>query len=357
MKALVTGVTGQDGSYLAEFLLSRGYEVDAIVRPSSTFNRARIEHIYIEVQKNPALRLHYGDLVDSSQLTNMIRTIRPDEIYHLGAQSHVKTSFDLPEYTGNVTGIGPVRILESIRHSGIRTRFYQASSSEMFGSSLSPQNEATPFNPRSPYACAKLHAYWMSRTYREGYGMWCSNGILFNHESPRRGPMFVTRKIVAGVAAIVAKREQYLYLGNLESQRDWGFAPEYVELMWRILHYSKPDDFVVGTGESHSVREFAEATFDYAGLSMDRHVKVDDRYLRPLDVSDLCADATKARRELGWNPRVRFRELVRVMLDSELRSLGLKPIGEGDEFLRSQFPKKWWSDDAHQTFAKHEGVY
>ncbi len=356
-KAIITGVTGQDGSYLAELLLSKGYEVHAVVRPASTFNRGRIEHIDTDIHTNPSFILHYGDLADSSQLTNMVRSIEPDEVYHLGALSHVKTSFDMPEYTAEVTGIGTVRILESIRHSGIQTKMYQASSSEMFGAAPAPQDEKTAFHPLSPYACSKVYSYWMTRNYREGYGMWCSNGIFFNHESPRRGPTFVTRKVAAGVAAILARRARVVYLGKLSARRDWGYAPEYVEAMWKILQLKHPDDFVLGTGESHEVRAFVEAAFSYAGLSMERHVQIDKRYFRPIDVGDLRANAIKASKQLNWDPKIRFHELVKIMVDAEFRSIGLRPIGEGDEIVRKTFPNRWWNDDRHQSFLRREGVY
>jgi GDPmannose 4,6-dehydratase len=264
-KALITGITGQDGSYLAELLLSKGYEVHGIIRRSSTFNTSRIDHIYVDPHDpNVRLFLHYGDLSDSEQISNIIYNIKPDEVYHLGAQSHVRVSFDIPEYSGNVTALGTTRVLEAIRRSGNEVKFYQASSSEMFGVSPPPQNEETPFKPRSPYACAKVYAYWMAKNYRDGYNMFACNGILFNHESPRRGETFVTRKITRGMASILAKKEKYLYLGNLEARRDWGFAPEYVECMWQMLQNEHPEDFVVGTGEAHSVREFLEDAFSYA---------------------------------------------------------------------------------------------
>src|SRR6059036_4303581 len=274
-KALVTGITGQDGSYLTELLLSKGYTVHGIIRRSSSFNTGRIDHIYQDPHdSNPRLRLVYGDLNDASSLNKIIRTIAPDEIYNLGAQSHVRVSFDIPEYTGEITGLGTVRLLEAIRETGVRTKFYQASSSEMYGNAPAPQNELTQFQPRSPYAAAKVYAHWMTVNYREGYHLYAANGILFNHESPRRGETFVTRKITRGVAAILAGRQDTLYLGNLDARRDWGYAPEYVEAMWQILQLDAADDFVIGTGETHSVREFVEASFAYAGLDWQKHVKM-----------------------------------------------------------------------------------
>jgi len=297
-KALITGVTGQDGSYLAELLLSRGYEVHGLIRKASTFNTDRIDDLFIDPH-DPEARffLHYGDLADSTQLIHLIYNLRPDEIYHLGAQSHVRVSFDIPEYTGDITGLGTVRILEAVRRSGVRTRFYQASSSEMFGDAPPPQCEATPFRPRSPYAAAKVYAYWTAVNYRNGFGMFASNGIMFNHESPRRGETFVTRKITRGIADIMAGRARHLYLGNLEARRDWGYAPEYVEAMWLMLQQDEPGEYVVGTGESHSVQEFLEEAFGYARLDWREHVRIDRRYFRPTEVEALQADAGKARRE------------------------------------------------------------
>ena len=345
-KALITGITGQDGSYLAELLLSKGYEVHGIIRRSSTFNTGRIDHIYVDPHE-PGARffLHYGDLSDSEQIANMIYNIKPDEVYHLGAQSHVRVSFDIPEYSGNVTALGATRILEAIRRSRNEVRFYQASSSEMFGASSPPQNEETPFKPRSPYACAKVYAYWMVKNYRDGYNMFACNGILFNHESPRRGETFVTRKITRGIARILAKNEKYLYLGNLDARRDWGYAPEYVEYMWQMLQSEVPEDFVVGTGEAHSVREFLEEAFSYAELNREEHVKIDSRYFRPTEVEELVADPAKAKEKIGWNPKIKFEDLVKVMVDADMRAEGLKPIREGDEIIEKKFPNKWWSAD------------
>ena len=355
--ALITGITGQDGSYLAEFLLSKGYEVHGIIRRSSTFNTHRIDHIYVDPHEpNVRLFLHYGDLSDPGVLTELIYHIQPDEIYHLGAQSHVKVSFDMPEYTGDITGLGTTRILEAIRRSGIKTKFYQASSSEMFGDSPPPQNEQTPFRPRSPYAIAKVYAYWMTVNYREAYNIFACNGILFNHESPRRGETFVTRKITRALANIVSGRQKKLYLGNLYAKRDWGYAPEYVQLMWLMLQQDKPDDYVVGTGESHSVKEFVELAFNYAGIelewkgsgieekgiikSIDSHltshistgdivIEVDPRYFRPTEVEFLQADITKARKKLGWEPVVKFEQLVKIMVDYDMLQNGIEPKGEG----------------------------
>jgi GDPmannose 4,6-dehydratase len=277
--------------------------------------------------------------------------IRPEEVYHLGAQSHVRVSFDLPEYTTDVTGLGTVRILEAIRQGKLDTKFYQASSSEMYGESPPPQNEDTPFRPRSPYACSKLFAYWMARNYRDGYGLLCSNGILFNHESPRRGPTFVTRKIAAGVASIVAKKQEFLFLGNLDSKRDWGYAPEYVEVMWKILQRDRPDDYVVGTGENHAVREFLEEAFRYVGLSADNFVRIDNRYLRPTEVNELRADCRKAQKELNWNPRIKFKDLVHILVDAEMRRLNLISLGEGEKALVRAYPDRWWNDNGHFSFS------
>jgi len=333
-KALITGITGQDGSYLAEFLLAKNYEVHGIIRRSSTFTTSRIDHLYVDPHEPSAkLFLHYGDLSDSTQLTNLIYTIRPDEIYHLGAQSHVRVSFDIPEYTGDIVAIGTTRILEAMRRSGIKARFYQASSSEMFGNVPPPQNENSPFRPRSPYAAAKVYAYWMTVNYREGYNLFACNGILFNHESPRRGQTFVTRKITRAIAEILSGRQEYLYLGNLEAKRDWGYAPEYIKAMWLMLQQDEPDDFVIGTGECHSVKEFLQEAFGYAGLDWEKHVRIDPRYFRPTEVELLLADPTKAREKLEWETKVIFKELTRVMVDADLEAMGLKPFGEGQAIL------------------------
>lgn len=336
-KALITGITGQDGSYLAELLLSKDYEVHGLIRRSSTFNTHRIDHIYSDPhQKGTRLYLHYGDLSDSGQLTNLIYNIKPDEIYHLGAQSHVRVSFDMPEYTADITGVGTVRILEALRRSGIKARFYQASSSEMFGASPPPQNEQTPFYPRSPYGAAKVFSYWNAVNYRESYGMYVCNGILFNHESPRRGETFVTRKITRAIANILKGEQKYLYLGNISAKRDWGFAPEYVECQWRILQQEKPDDYVIGTGESHSVEEFVQEAFAYAGLDNREHVRIDEKYYRPAEVDYLKADITKARKVLGWTPRMTFSDLVKLMVDCDMELLGLKPKGVGKAILKEK---------------------
>jgi GDPmannose 4,6-dehydratase len=345
-KALITGITGQDGSYLAELLLSKDYEVHGIIRRASTFNTERINHIYVDPHKLGArLFLHYGDLSDAEQIDNIIHNIKPDEVYHLGAQSHVRVSFDIPEYTGNVTALGAARILEAIRRSGNRTRFYQASSSEMFGAVNPPQNEMTALQPQSPYACAKVYAYWMTKNYRDGYKMFASNGILFNHESPRRGGTFVTHKITRAIAAILAKKQEFVYLGNLEAKRDWGYAPEYVEAMWKMLQLDSADDFVLGTGQAYSVKDFLQEAFSYAGLNWQEYVKFDERYLRPNEVNNLLADSSKAAQRIGWQPKVTFSDLVKIMVDADMRSAGLKPIGEGDTILKEKFPHRWWKVD------------
>ena len=333
-RALITGITGQDGSYLAEFLLSKGYEVHGLIRRASTFNTQRIDHIYVDPHEPEArIYLHYGDLTDAGQLTNLVYNIQPDEIYHLAAQTHVKVSFEMPEFTGDVSGLGATRILEAIKRSGIKTRFYQASSSEMFGASAPPQSENTPFCPRSPYAAAKVYAYWMTVNYREAFGLFAVNGILFNHESPRRGETFVSRKITRAVAHILAERQKKLYLGNLEAKRDWGYAPEYVEAMWLLLQQESPEDYVIGTGENHSVREFVDEVFGYVGLEWRDYVEIDPRYFRPTEVECLLADASKSRKKLGWEPKVRFKELVKIMVDRDMELLGLEPPGEGEKIL------------------------
>jgi GDPmannose 4,6-dehydratase len=360
-KALITGITGQDGSYLAELLLSKGYEVHGIIRRASTFNTGRIEHIYVDPHIPDArLFLHYGDLSNAEQITHIIYNIEPDEIYHLGAQSHVRVSFDMPEYTGDVSALGTVRLLEALRRSGTKTKFYQASSSEIFGASSPPQNEDTPFRPRSPYACAKLYAYWMVVNYREGYKIFACNGILFNHESPRRGETFVTRKITMAIANILAGTQKKFYLGNLDAKRDWGFAPEYVECMRLILQQDEPDDYVIGTGESHSVKEFVELAFSYAGIEIawqasglgekgivkevesgglnikpgDIVVEIDPRYFRPTEVGYLLADTSKAKKRLDWEPKVKFEDLVKIMIDADVESAGLTPKGDGKKILQ-----------------------
>lgn len=317
--ALITGITGQDGSYLTELLLKKAYTVYGIMRRSSSFNTERIDHIYQDPHDpSPKLRLVYGDLNDASSLNKIIRTIEPNEIYHLGAQSHVRVSFDIPEYTGEITGLGTVRLLEAIRETGVKTKFYNASSSEMFGSAAPPQNEMTPFQPRSPYAAAKVYAHWMTVNYREGYNLFASNGILFNHESPRRGETFVSRKITKAAARIKIGVQDKLFLGNLDARRDWGYAGDYVEAIWRILQQPKPDDYVIATGETHSVREFLEETFGYLDMDWKKYVDIDPRYYRPTEVDVLQGDFSKARREMGWEPKVRFKELVRMMVDHDL---------------------------------------
>ncbi len=383
-KALITGITGQDGSYLAEFLLSKGYQVHGIIRRASTFNTQRIDHIYVDSHESEArLFLHHGDLADSGVLSSIIKTVQPDEFYNLGAQSHVQVSFQMPEYTGDISGLGVTRILEALRSSGYYTKFYQASSSEMFGASPAPQSEATQFYPRSPYAAAKLYAYWMTINYREAYGMFACNGILFNHESPRRGETFVTRKITRAIAAMLAGKQKKLYLGNLDSKRDWGFAPEYVEMMWLMLQHNNPDDYVVGTGESHTVREFIEKAFSYAGLNIawvgngsseqgivthahDWHksrimpgdviIQIDPRYYRPTEVEHLHADISKARSKLCWQPRITFDELVKIMVDYDLMYADIKPIGDG---VRASQQKGFLYTNHHMvTQAQHyDGSY
>jgi GDPmannose 4,6-dehydratase len=347
-KVLITGITGQDGSYLAELLLSKGYEVHGLIRRASTFNTRRIDHIYKDPHNNGEkvkLYLHYGDVTSSGSLVDMVYSLQPDEIYHLAAQSHVRVSFEMPEYTGDVTGLGTIRLLEAALKSGIKTRIYQASSSEMFGSSPPPQNETTPFEPQSPYAAAKVYAYWVVRNYRQGYKMFATNGILFNHESPRRGETFVTRKITRALAAIKAGNQKYLYLGNLNSKRDWGYAPDYVAAMWKMLQYDQPDDFVVGTGEAHSIREFLDEAFGYVNLDWNDYVKIDSRYFRPNEVDYLCADSSKARKALNWEPRIFFRDLVRVMVDADFELAGLPTQGEGRRILEANHGK-WhqWDD-------------
>jgi len=319
--ALITGITGQDGSYLTELLLSKGYTVYGVIRRSSSFNTGRIDHIYQDPHDpTPKMRLVYGDLNDASSLNKIIRTIAPDEIYNLGAQSHVRVSFDVPEYTGEVTALGTVRLLEAIRETGLKTKFYQASSSEMFGNAQSPQNEETPFQPCSPYAAAKLYAHWMTVNYRQGYGLFACNGILFNHESPRRGETFVSRKITKAVARIKLGLQDKLYLGNLDAKRDWGYAGDYVQAIWMMLQQPEPDDFVIATGETHSVREFLDEAFGYVKLDWKQFVKIDPRYYRPNEVDLLLGDASKARKKMGWQPKVSFQGLVRMMVDADLKA-------------------------------------
>ena len=365
-KAFITGITGQDGSYLAELLLSKGYEVHGLIRRASTFNTGRVDHIYEDPHNpNVSFFLHYGDLSDSGQLTGIIYNIQPDEIYHLGAQSHVRVSFDMPEYTADITALGTIRILEAIRRSGIKAKFYQASSSEMFGAALPPQNENSPFYPRSPYAAAKVHAFWMTVNYREGYNMFACNGILFNHESPRRGETFVTKKITHAISNIIAGKQKKLFLGNLDAKRDWGFAPEYVECQWLMLQQDEPEDYVIGTGESHSVREFVENALGYTGIEIewrgegasekgivgslttalastcslnegDIIIEIDPRYFRPTEVDYLLADTKKAREKLRWKPKITFQELVKIMMDADMISLDINPPGEAKKILEEK---------------------
>jgi GDPmannose 4,6-dehydratase len=318
-KAFITGITGQDGSYLAEFLLGKGYEVHGLIRRASTFNTDRIDHLYKDFHDPDArMYLHYGDLSVSAHLTNILSEIRPDEIYHLGAQSHVRVSFDVPEYTGDITGLGTIRLLEAIRKTGIKARFYQASSSEMFGAAPPPQNELTPFQPRSPYAAAKVYAYYVIKNYRDAYNIFACNGILFNHESPRRGETFVTRKITRAATRIKLGLQDTLYLGNLDAKRDWGYAGDYVEAMWMILQHHTPDDFVIATGETHSVREFVERVFVKLDLDYRDHVEIDERYFRPTEVDVLLGDAAKAQKTLGWKPKTGFDQLIDMMVGTDL---------------------------------------
>lgn len=330
-KAFVTGITGQDGSYLTELLLEKGYEVHGLIRRSSTFNTDRIEHLYKDRHETGAkLFLHYGDLSDASNLNRVLRNLKPDEIYHLGAQSHVRVSFDIPEYTADVTGNGTLRLLDAIIDTGIQTKFYQASSSEMYGMVQAvPQSETTPFYPRSPYACAKVYAYWITVNYREAYNLHASNGILFNHESPRRGETFVTRKITRAIAKILSGKQKHLFLGNLDAKRDWGYAKDYVEAMWLMLQQPKGDDYVIATGETHSVREFVNEAFGLVGLKQEEHIRLDPQYLRPTEVDLLIGDSTKAAKKLNWKPRVTFKELVKIMVVADLEAEGLDPKNFG----------------------------
>jgi GDPmannose 4,6-dehydratase len=322
-KALITGITGQDGSYLAELLLEKGYEVHGIIRRASTFNTSRIDHLYSDPHVNGVrLFLHYGDLADSVQMVKLLYLLQPDEIYNLGAQSHVRVSFDIPEYTGDVDALGAARILEAVREAGLveKVRYYQASSSEMFGKVQEvPQKETTPFWPRSPYGCAKVYAYWLTVNYRESYNLHASNGILFNHESPRRGETFATRKVTRAAARIKVGLQEDLYMGNLDAQRDWGYAKEYVEMMWLMMQQDEPDDYVVATGETHSVRELCQEAFGHVGLDWEKYVKYDARYERPSEVDLLIGDASKARKQLNWEPKVRFKELIKIMVDADLK--------------------------------------
>jgi len=383
-RALITGLTGQDGSYLAEFLLSKGYEVHGIIRKSSTFNTHRIDHIYVDPHElENRFFLHYGDLTDAAIINEIVQQTQPDEVYNLGAQSHVKVSFQMPEYTANATGLGTLRILDAIRRNKIDAKFYQASSSEMFGGSPAPQSEETQFYPRSPYAAAKVFAYWTTLNYREAYDMFTCNGVLFNHESPRRGETFVTRKITMAVANMLNKKQTKLYLGNLNAKRDWGFAPEYIEAMWLILQQSNPSDYVIGTGQSHTVREFVEKSFMYAGVELewigagiqelgiikninqrwnkvlspgDIIVEVDPRYFRPTEVEHLQADITKAKDELCWKPRVTFDDLIKIMVDYDFIFSGLTPIGQGIEICQTKrffytAHKVTWRNEVMSTYS------
>lgn len=324
-KALITGITGQDGSYLAELLLEKGYEVHGIIRRSSSFNTGRIEHLYQDFHVNDArIFLHYGDLSDSSALSRLLEKIQPDEIYNLAAQSHVRVSFDIPEYTADVVGLGTIRILDAIKETKIKTKFYQASTSELYGKVVeTPQTEKTPFYPRSPYACAKLYSYWITVNYRESYDIYACNGILFNHESPRRGETFVTKKITHAIARILKKEQDKLYLGNLDAKRDWGYAKDYVEAMWLMLQQEKAEDYVIATGETHSVREFLDEAFGLVGLDWKKYVEIDPRYYRPAEVDLLLGNPAKAKEKLGWKPKTTFKELVKIMLEYDLNNCGL----------------------------------
>ncbi|MDP2910161.1 MAG: GDP-mannose 4,6-dehydratase [bacterium] len=347
--ALITGCAGQDGSYLCELLLDKGYEVHGIIRWDSIFTTERIEHILKpDEYHDPTARLflHYGDLTDTGNLEKLINQIKPDEIYHLAAMSHVRVSFDMPEYTANTDALGTLRVLEAIKNSGLPIKFYMAASSEMFGVSPQPQNENTPFHPRSPYACAKVFSYHITRLYREAYGIFAANGILYNHESARRGPTFVTKKITRAIARIKAGLDRKIYLGNLDAKRDWGFGPEYVEGMFKILQQPEPDDFVLATGEAHSVREFLEEAFKYAGFEdWKSYVEIDPQYFRPAEVEVLIGDAQKAKEKLGWQPKIKFKDLIRIMIDADFRALGLTSPGKGDKILKEKFPNQWWKVD------------
>lgn len=347
-KALITGITGQDGSYLAEFLLSKGYEVYGVIRRASTFNTVRLDHLLFDGQRERdiGLFLYYGDMIDSSNLNRILEQVQPDEIYNLAAQSHVQISFEVPEYSAEVDAVGVLRILDAIKETGLKTKFYQASTSELFGKAReAPQTETTPFYPVSPYAVAKLYAHWIVKVYREAYNLFACNGILFNHESPRRGENFVSRKITRGIAHIIAQKQDCLFLGNLDARRDWGYAPEYAEFMWKMLQGKEPVDFVIGIGEAYSVREFVEEAFSYAGLDWKKYVKVHPRYFRPIDVDELLAEPTNAREKLGWNPKIKFSDLVKIMVDADMRAVGLEPIGDGDKLLKETFPERWWGAD------------
>lgn len=346
-KALISGITGQDGSYLAEFLLSKGYEIHGIIRRASTFNTGRIDHLFKDPHlNNIRMFLHHGDLTDTGNIERLVNQIKPDEVYHLGAQSHVQVSFEMPEYTANADALGTLRILEAIRNSGLAIKFYNAASSEMFGLSNPPQNEKTPFHPRSPYAVAKVFSYDITRLYREAYGIFACNGILFNHESFRRGETFVTKKITRGIARIKAGLDKKIYLGNIKTKRDWGFAPCYIEVMHLMLQQEKPDDYVIATSDTHTVKEFLEQAFQYAGLGdWKQYIEIDQRYFRPAEVEVLIGDASKAKEKLGWEPKIRFNELIKIMIDADLRKLNLPVPGEGDRIINEKFPNKWWKID------------
>ncbi|OBA86173.1 GDP-mannose 4,6-dehydratase [Mycobacteriaceae bacterium 1482268.1] len=337
-RALITGITGQDGSYLAELLLHKGYEVHGLIRRASTFNTARIDHLYVDPHESDArLFLHYGDLSDGARLVTLLAQIDPDEVYNLAAQSHVRVSFDEPEHTADTTGLGSVRLLEAVRLAGLKCRFYQASSSEMFGATPPPQSETTPFHPRSPYGASKVFSYWITKNYREAYDMFVVNGILFNHESPRRGETFVTRKITRAVARIKAGLDEYVYMGNLDAVRDWGYAPEYVDGMWRMLQADEPDDYVLATGQGHTVRDFLTFAFDHAGLDWEDHVRYDDRYLRPAEVDSLIGDSSKVESKLGWKATVHTPDLARIMVDADIKALA----SEGRPYVDAPMVAGW----------------
>ncbi|MCX6760500.1 MAG: GDP-mannose 4,6-dehydratase [Candidatus Nealsonbacteria bacterium] len=346
-KAFITGIAGQDGSYLAELLLSKGYEVHGMQRWDSVFTTQRIEHLFQDPHLNGTRIFgHYGDMTDSGNIEKLINKIKPDEIYHLAAMSHVRVSFDMPEYTVNTDALGTLRVLEAIKNSGLPIKFYMAASSEMFGGINPPQNENTPFHPKSPYACAKVFSYHITRLYREAYGIYAANGILYNHESPRRGETFVTRKITRSIARIKAGLDKKIYLGNLDAKRDWGLSQEYIEVMYSILQQPESDDFVIATGETHSVKEFLEEAFRYAGFeNWQQYIEIDPRYFRPAEVETLIGDPAKAKKILGWEPRIKFKELVRIMVDADFRRLELEPPGEGERIIKEKFPNRWWTKD------------
>jgi len=345
--ALITGIAGQDGSYLTELLLSKGYEVHGIITWDSIFTTERIDHIYQDPHiKGIKLFLHYGDVTDTGNIERLINKIKPDEIYHLAAMSHVRVSFDMPEYTCNTDALGTLRILEAIKNSNLQIKFYMAASSEMFGSSKPPQNEKTTFHPRSPYACAKVFSYYTTKLYREAYNIFTCNGILFNHESPRRGETFVTRKITRAIARIKAGLDKKIYLGNLDAKRDWGFAPEYLEAMHKMLQQENSDDYVIATGKTYSVKDFLEEAFNYVDLGdWNSYVEFDKRYLRPAEVEVLIGDVSKAKKKLNWNPKIKFKDLVKIMIDADFRVNNIEPIGEGDKILNKKFKNKWWNKD------------